>query len=229
MFSVIVYKKYILNVKYMHLIVWPLNILLQILPLSKGDYYGQTVDQGPSSIPLERCYLGSKKAGLYSRLYWDDIVYNYVLIASFIIIVVLSLLVTCYGFYTNSNELPDEVSNTVVLYPISMLVAYVPNCAYAIYFNNYIAKNNDLPPHGQIILTYLASLNALYGVFLSLIFYIRTKQARYEWLKIYRSIFSIDVHDLEMPLTDKSSRSIYSRHLSISSKNSKLTDFDDTT
>jgi hypothetical protein len=60
LFSVIVYKRYILNVKYMHCIVWSLNIVLQILPLTKGDYYGQTIDSSTSSIPLERCYMGSK-------------------------------------------------------------------------------------------------------------------------------------------------------------------------
>jgi len=53
LFYIVVFKRFFLNVKYMHCIVWPLNILLQILPYSTGTTYGE--DDG------QVCFFGQGK------------------------------------------------------------------------------------------------------------------------------------------------------------------------
>ena len=50
LFYIVVFKKYFLNVKYMHCIVWPLNILLQILPFTTGTGYGDDDGEFPNGI-----------------------------------------------------------------------------------------------------------------------------------------------------------------------------------
>ena len=58
LFYIVVFKKYFLNVKYMHCIVWSVNILLQILPYTTSTTYG--FDDG--EVVFENhviCYLGT--------------------------------------------------------------------------------------------------------------------------------------------------------------------------
>lgn len=83
-----------------------------------------------------------------------------------------------------------------------MLIAYVPDAIFAVYLNSYLKKYNNIFPYGQVIQNYFHAANAMYGVLLSLIFYIRTKQARYEWYTIYRSIIFKELNDIEKPLTN---------------------------
>ena len=239
LFSVIVRHKHILNVTYMNAIVWSLNIILQILPLTTGDYYGQvhydtsinthinininnnfnnnkhdqTIDPGDPSDPLEKCYIGSRVytiAAVNSEFFWDDLVFNYVLLASFFIIGTTTFMIFIYSYCiirNNSSNLTlinhiKESKSTIILYPIAMLVSYVPDAIFAIYFNHYVKTKGVAFPGAQVTQNYLHAFGSIYGLLLTLIFYFRTKQARIEWYNIYRSITYKELHDLEKPLTE---------------------------
>ena len=79
----------------------------------------------------------------------------------------------------------------MILYPLAMMISWVPSVAYAYYFNFYYIKySGSKPPNGTIISNYLSVLNVLYGFLLSLIFYTKTIDARREWIYILRYLLS---------------------------------------
>ena len=60
LFYIVVFKKCFLNVKYMHCIVWPVNILQQILPYTTGTRYGFDDAADDSEVVFENhviCFL----------------------------------------------------------------------------------------------------------------------------------------------------------------------------
>ena len=59
---------------------------------------------------------------------------------------------------------------------------------YGWYFNNYQNVHKDYPPHSLIISDSLITLNSLYGIILSAIFYSRTKDATKEYINIFNNI-----------------------------------------
>jgi hypothetical protein len=82
-----------------------------------------------------------------------------------------------------------DTSSTAMLYPISMLIAYVPSTVTGFVVNAHVDKYGHPPHHGVVTVDYFLACNALYGLFLSLIFYIKTKEAYHEWSQIILSIF----------------------------------------
>ena len=171
-----------------------MNIVLQILPYIKGSYYGETFEDD-LDISKIRCFLANRN-NVYTAMHWDDIVLNSQLIMSFIIIVVFTSIIIIYScFIDKSNSVvrahTNDTISTVIWYPLAMLVAFVPSTVFAFVFNKHIDEHGHPMHHGIVILDYLLAANAFYGVFLTLIYYIKTKQAIHEWYKIFRSILCI--------------------------------------
>ena len=178
----------------MHFIVWTVNIVLQILPYTTGAYYGETFDDD-LDISIIRCFI-AHPGDPDNASYWNDIVINIQLIMSFIIIAVFTSIIIIYSNFIDTSNVvlrdhTNDTISTVIWYPLAMLVAYVPSTVFAIYFNKYDAEHGHSMHHGVIIVDYLLASNAFYGVFLTLIYYIKTKQAIHEWYKIFRSILCI--------------------------------------
>jgi hypothetical protein len=75
-----------------------------------------------------------------------------------------------------------------------MVVAYIPTMVYRLYTTTHTV---DI-----ITLNITFVFVPLYGLFLSLIFYIKTKAARQEWLIIYELVFNITNETKEIELID---------------------------
>jgi len=174
------------------------NIILQILPYTSGAYYGRSISD-VQGIPIIRCFI-AHPSDVDNAVYWNNVVMNSQLIMSFIIIVVFTSIIVIYSCFidkTNTviREHTNDTISTVIWYPLAMLVAFVPSTVYAFVFNNYFDRNGHPMHHGQITIDYLLASNALYGLFLSLIYYIKTKQALFEWNQIFQSMFHITRKD----------------------------------
>jgi hypothetical protein len=70
-----------------------------------------------------------------------------------------------------------------------MLVTYVPSVVYGHYDNAHFENHHVRLHHGYVIRDYLQASNALYGVFLAIIFYWKTEVAVEEWKSIISDIF----------------------------------------
>ena len=192
LYNIVVFRKFYLTEWHMHFIVWTINITLQILPYTTGSYYGRSFDDD-KDIPVLRCVI-THSTDVANALFWNNFVMNAQLVMSFIIIVGFTIIILVYSCYVDkSNSILREhirdTSSTAMLYPLSMLITYVPSTITGFVVNSHIDKYGHPPYHGMVIVNYFLASNALYGLFLSLIFYFKTKEAYHEWLKIFQSIF----------------------------------------
>ena len=202
LFYIVVYEKYFLNVKYMHCIVWPVNILLQFLPYTTGTTYGTDAN----GINYKICMLGQGTGSDKAFYQWLQFAYNIELLISFAMIIILSAIVVYYSsnIKTKSSHMYlaqriRESWSIVILYPFAMLISWVPRISYS-YYGTYLDNaGKELPKHYIVIDDFLAALTALYGPLLALIFYSKTLDARRAWMFNLRCILSlitdIDVDD----------------------------------
>jgi len=205
LFYIVVFKKHFLSVKHMHCIVWPLNILLQILPYTTGTRYGfdDSFDDGEEFfINRLACGLGPGKGSFDTSLKWSQYVFNIELIISFFIIIILSIIVVYYSLNMRDSTKTSQVNlaqrireswSVVILYPCAMILAWLPGTIYAYYGNYRINTGQKVPYHDLVIAECLDAINALYGPLLALIFYTKTLDARQAWIHIFRQWFHMTV------------------------------------
>lgn len=200
----VVYKRHFLTLIHMHAIVWILNIILQFLPFATKTYYGSPASANISGT-CDFYTKGSSNDVLVDK--WNDATFNGWLYLSFITITLCSLFIVLYTRnITSRNTLSASLLNTsafseawktVVLYPIALLVAYIPAQIYALYYNQYSGTAKI-----GIIANYLVALNSCYGLFLSIIFYTKTEGALNEWKILLRwNANEIDSNDIEFRST----------------------------
>jgi hypothetical protein len=175
----------------MHAIVFTLNMVLALTPLSAGLTYGQ--DDDDQGIPLTACYMSNGKSvdDDAIRNHWIEYTFFIELYASFVFIIILTGIVVVYSLtikYTKSssvyiNERIKDSWKVIILYPLAMMIAWVPGVAYSFYFDSYASDHSgSYPPNGNVIANYLSAINVLYGPFLSIIFYTKTLDARRAWM-----------------------------------------------
>lgn len=154
---VVLYRKFLFGPYIIHMIVWPLNIILQILPYTTNSYYGRTLDDD-RGIPASRCFINSEDKNI--ALLWNNYVLNFWIISSFALIVICTIALQCYFYYVIRTQPSNyvlvsfmrDIRSTVIWYhhhhlchyyrhshlfiiidiiiyryPFSMLVAYVPS------------------------------------------------------------------------------------------------------
>ena len=199
LFSVVVFKQYLLNVKYMHGIVWSLNLLLQFIPFTTGAIYGSDDQDG---IPIITCLLTGGE-GKYDGDFWMQYTANIEILVSFSIIIILSIVIVYFSLKTSTSAayLAPRIKESwslVILYPLAMLIAFLPSQIYAFYLNQRSNNGHSLPIHGAVIFNYLLAFSSLYGVFLSIIFYTKTLEARRAWLSNWRYLQRMITKDSEV-------------------------------
>jgi hypothetical protein len=168
----------------MHIIVSSLNIILQFLPYSTGTRYGDG-DEDDSIENETRCFLSKGKGKEKYVSKWGAYAFQYELIISLLIIIVLSIVVVFYSTRVKNLDasqiyLAQRIKGSwsiVILYPLAMIVSWMPGVlaglAGAIYKNN----GYKLPPKHILLFDYFAAFNSKYGPFLALIFYTKTVDA----------------------------------------------------
>jgi len=206
LFYVVVFKSYFLEKRYMHVIVTTLNIVLALTPLSNGTIYGE--DDDSKHIPLTLCLMSKGKDNDKAANQWIQYTFNIEVYISFIIIIILSTVIVCYSLNINITKssnvyIIERIKDSwkiVILYPLALMITWLPSQAYAFYFLSYASQHSQkYPKNGIVILDYLNALNVLYGPLLSLIFYTKTLDARRAWMHNLRGILyvtmNIDIDD----------------------------------
>jgi len=102
-------------------------------------------------------------------------------------ITLLTVLIYCDSVQNeNGNRIVDtrieSGGKTMILYPLSLLICWIPVQVYQILLES---KLRQIDSFSSIVKTTdgLYMIAPLHGLFVSLIFYSKTKQAKSEWLK----------------------------------------------
>lgn len=211
LFYIILFKKYFLDKRYMHLIVFTLNIILSLLPLSTGTGYGQ--DDDDKGIPVGVCgFSRGKSDDDEVRNQWYLYVFNIELYISFIFVSILSTIVAVYSLTVDNKKTSDVFINekvkdtwkVMILYPLAMIVSWLPSIAYGHYYDSYQNHYGKYPRDGILIHDYLQAVNNLYGPLLAIIFYTSTVNARKAWIQNVKCILNL-VMDIDIDINDRSS------------------------
>ena len=197
LFYVVVFKRF-LNKRYMDALVFALNIALSLAPLSTGSRYGIRYIYKS----MGTCSINDGGGGRW--LFYAIQLEMYI---SFIMIIILAAIIVCYSLFFNTNKSSNIYINerikdswkVVILYPLAMMVTWLPGQVYAFYNNGYYHENKKEPKNGLVIYDYLFAFSVLYGPLLSIIFYTKTLDARRAWMHNLRFIMyvatSIDIDD----------------------------------
>ena len=210
LYKLVVYKA-IIRSKLLHVAAISLNFLLQLLPFTTSTYYGS-----PSQIQgLTNCLMHSGSSNQKSNQIaynWLLILNSYCYFVAMFTILVLYTKMFLHdsfpdGFFTQllkmktpiinnkqSSPIMNDAKITMTLYVTAMIISWTPNNAYGTVSVHTVDEQT-------ITLTYLENQKKLlltndkidclcpsYGFLLALIFYSRTKQARIEWINIFKSI-----------------------------------------
>lgn len=200
-YSIIVMRKILLDMKKTCIFIGITVTVLTFLP------FFNDVGYGGSTEGIFRCsYYNYKDPSNYSPVAVWGLIQQTVAVSSllFILLIILRILVYLYCDYkedeklrtANQMLLAKESWRTMILYPISLILCWLPSQLYAIII--------ELSPPSPLSNTRIYLSDALYmlapmnGLLLSLIFYIKTSEAKKEWMSIFRNLISNESSDVEM-------------------------------
>ena len=134
LFSLIIHEKQFLKTNHQHMIIWPLSIVLELLPLSTNSYGNDIYDQGFSICNIS---YGDNK--IMAEL-WIVIIFFIPLLIICISMFYFSYRVW-YKYHYHHAKLDPVISSAVEclsLYPIGMLITSLPVviCTFFFFFNN---------------------------------------------------------------------------------------------
>ena len=191
LFSLLIFKRYYIDDRTICFIIWPINILLQLLPLSSRVNFGPQQMYKNQKYSFSRCLLTPGNNFSAYKL-WLNLVFRDVVLAVFLCIAVLTLIILIYKYqFVEKSDPMNKTINMITLYPYAMFISWIPSIFYGMYRDEFYDENGYYPFHSLVIGNYFEACVAIYGVLVAMIFYTKTKQARKEWLTIYYKLFNI--------------------------------------
>lgn len=201
--SFVIRRRLLCNTSVAHFIIWPINIILQFIIFYNGSYYGNYTPG------YDNCGFNDELNVLHAII-WDEME-DILLQCSLLVCILCVICVTTYSYYLKMTDpttaaivtAVSEAWSTVILYPLSMIVCYLPDQVIGFIGAISVQKTGREPKHYIIVSNSITLLVLLYGMLLSLIFYFKTKEARLEYIKLFRNIFKSnstkgDNDDLEL-------------------------------
>ena len=151
---------------HMHVICWPLSLLVSCLPLSTLQYGQDDALSGQSN-----CFFSGKKAMKYT---WADLFFNIALIACFFFMTYR--IVEVILFLRRSKEyLLNSIYISMRMYPLGMAFVWGPVCLYNVVIR-FDPRFFDTRVNDWLILLATQS-----GTVMAVIFFSRTGEARRLW------------------------------------------------
>lgn len=188
-FNYIVYKRSFFSLKAAHALIWSINLLLEVLPLTTYTFYGDH-DQGSVKCGY------SQGNGSQEALDGWNFVQLLVQIVNIIVTVFFTILIIWYctrcKLPMNENLLQNVVNDawkTVVLYPIVELVSWSPSQINNFYIYVYKSKYGISPANSHYVTNITHVISPLYGIILPIVFFWKNEDAR---LELYNLLFTRD-------------------------------------
>jgi len=182
----------LLNVSQSHIITLSINTLLALLPLSTKTYYGTTDDEGK-----QVCTFSTGNGSMKNTLTWVDNLVHIELIICFIILFVLTVIIIFNDKCQRKNNLTTPFVEsiqkgwiTILFYPLAMFCSWLPGIIFAWYVSEWQKSYVYPPSRSTEISSLLTIFNSLYGLFLAIIFYSQTSDARKCWIDVFNQIIN---------------------------------------
>jgi len=200
------YHKVLLSIKQIHYIIWPLSIVLQILPFTTSTGYGSPVDDLiDDDIQIGICVYSVYHGSLDSYFVWTIMAFTVELLLSFLLVLGLTIRILCLGRQPENGNvmtlLPvvSTVRETLILYPLAQLITTIPGIIYDIYHVFYFQTHGNFLKHYVSRQDLLVAITPLNSILFTIIFYAKTGEALIKWKEIYgickNKLFRVFIND----------------------------------
>ena len=185
-----IYMKVYLSNRFSFRLIWTLSLVSNLIPLAFQTWYGLQSDlEG-----IESCFYNGKNSEIFVFLWVAEQIIVFALILCF----TARIIVHAFLEYKKSLHVQNiavipiskYIKNTMIFYPLAMISTWSPNIIYIFVNNSNYLHNCMRSAHPVYYGNYVNMLVPLYGFFLTIIFYTRTKGGREEWIQLIKSLFS---------------------------------------
>lgn len=175
----VLYKELYLTMPVMHGIVWISNSILQFIPMMYVNYGAWDDDE--DIVNNQLCFYSSQGNDAQA-VNISKFAYFFILSLSLGLNFIVCILIFCRTLRASRTGGPllsrDDLWKKMILYPIGLMIAWVPNLFYNWFCDAYLNVDADLPRKYAVVDNYLTAINNLYGIILSIFFFTQNIDAR---------------------------------------------------
>ena len=184
LYRIVVFGQVPLSMKQMHLMVWPLNTVLELLPFTTRTWYGTAWYLLGKGL----CNLDTTNKHYY---FWAGILFVGPLLMATVLLLFLSGKLWLRIRHMNAGY-QKALVRSVVLYPLVTLLACLP--LLFVFIWNSAGNHNASPEYDTTgaylieygLVGYVFSWNSLQGFFNMLVFFANSGESRERWARIIR-------------------------------------------
>lgn len=174
--SLLIYKKLGLAAHEMHILAWGLPLIPLLLPLSSGDMTYGTDDIVANISPCE--WSGNDEVKKYV---WILMTHWFLALVTFLL---MGWWIKSVKTYFKTDAVPSDsieysLFRTMILYPMSMMITWLPIGIFTIFGLSLSAHHIIIVPLQLVWL-----LSTQNGTLLAFIYFFRSKRLRYHWGKL---------------------------------------------
>ncbi len=180
--NVVVIGKFNMGHLAMHGTVWGLSLLFAVLPLAMATYGRSGTD-----TDVQICFLSTSNTEWI--LAWSLL--DFFVLCSLCTIIMLFFLFKIHMKVRQSTQvdaLCESVFNTLYLYPIVLMVSWLPTTVINVVLSFVFSTQQDS------ILTVAACFANTYGIWLGVVFCVKSAESRQRW---YQLLFSVQEEDFD--------------------------------
>ncbi len=186
----------------MHCLCWGTSLITTLLPLSEV-HYGR-VDDGDDTNGW--CFLDGLASQNQELLIWATITFAGLQLSCILLMIYFSI--STYLKCSDPDHLPSPkmllVFNTMYLYPLAMILTWLPNLVMAFLFNSASVSKSTSGNYVFNIFTVLATQN---GTLTALIFFVKSKEARSYWKALFAKYCFGSISEIDQSLVSVSIQS----------------------
>lgn len=185
--SLVFHNQYYKRLSFWHRLIWSMNIFLQVLPYMTHDKLYSGINDDYIREPIRSCAtifdIGSSAISVHNYIFLAGLLISLFFISFFSIILVVFIKIASS---LNMKVAPHVYKSfsIIILFPVGMIVAWVPVIISGFWITTYITIYSEMPPQFNIIYNYTSALNSLYGILLFFIWYTSSGKARKEMMSL---------------------------------------------
>jgi hypothetical protein len=174
--SLLIYKKLGLAEHEMHILAWGLPLIPLLLPWSSG-----VMSYGTDDIVANISPCGWSGNDEVQKYVWILMVYWFLALVTFIL---MGWWINSVRTYFKTDAVPSDsieysLFRTMILYPMSMMITWLPTGIFTIFGLALFAGRVIIVPEQLIAL-----LTTQNGTLLAFIYFLRSRRIRYHWRKL---------------------------------------------
>lgn len=185
--SLVFHNQYYKSLSFWHRLIWSMNIFLQVLPYMTHDKLYSGINDDYLKEPIRSCAtifdIGSSTISVHNYIFLVGLLISLFFISFFSIILVIFINIASS---LNMKVTPHVYKSfsIIILFPVGMIVAWVPVIISGFWITTYITIYSEMPPQFNIIYNYTSALNSLYGILLFIVFFKTSGKARKEMMTL---------------------------------------------